>query len=96
MPEWINLAKIRGSWAQVGNDASPYSIYSYYTLGSLLQPDGSNIFTNYWNDDNKKLFSPNLKPERKIHGKSVWTGVYSTAVSPWMQLTTRKIRLIRL
>ncbi|WP_302573074.1 SusC/RagA family TonB-linked outer membrane protein, partial [Parabacteroides goldsteinii] len=65
MPEWINLAKIRGSWAQVGNDASPYSIYSYYTLGSLLQPDGSNIFTNYWNDDNKKLFSPNLKPERK-------------------------------
>ena len=26
MPEWINLAKIRGSWAQVGNDASPYSI----------------------------------------------------------------------
>ena len=48
MPEWINLAKIRGSWAQVGNDASPYSIYSYYTLGSLLQPDGSNIFTG-WN-----------------------------------------------
>nr|WP_129734362.1 SusC/RagA family TonB-linked outer membrane protein [Parabacteroides goldsteinii] len=65
MPEWINLAKIRGSWAQVGNDATPYSIYSYYTLGSLLQPGGTNIFTNYWNDDNKKLFTPNLKPERK-------------------------------
>ena len=29
MPEWINLAKIRGSWAQVGNDASPYSCLLY-------------------------------------------------------------------
>ncbi|WP_287622576.1 SusC/RagA family TonB-linked outer membrane protein [Parabacteroides sp.] len=65
MPEWINLAKLRASWAQVGNDASAYSIYSYYSLGSLLQANGSNIFTNGWDDSQRKLFSPNLKPERK-------------------------------
>ena len=65
MPEWINLAKLRASWAQVGNDATPYSIYSYYTLGTLLQANGSNIFTNGWDDNQKKLFSPDLKPERK-------------------------------
>jgi len=65
LPSWINLLKLRGSWAQVGNDASAYSIYSYYTLGSLLQSDGSNIYTNKFGDDQKKIFSPNLKPERK-------------------------------
>ena len=65
LPEWISLGKIRASWAQVGNDASAYSIYSYYSLGSLLQPNGNNIFTNSFSDDQKKLFSPNLKPERK-------------------------------
>lgn len=66
MPSWINLAKLRASWAQVGNDASAYSIYSYYQLKSLLQPSGNNIFTNGWEDDAmKKIFSPDLKPERK-------------------------------
>ena len=65
LPSWINLLKLRGSWAQVGNDASAYSIYSYYTLGSLLQSDGSNIYTNKFGDNQKKIFSPNLKPERK-------------------------------
>lgn len=62
LPSWINLLKVRGSWAQVGNDASAYSIYSYYTLGSLLQADGGNIYTN---SVQEKLFSPDLKPERK-------------------------------
>lgn len=62
LPEWISLAKVRGSWAQVGNDADPYSIYAAYNLGSILQGDGSNIYTN---DIPDKLYSANLKPERK-------------------------------
>lgn len=32
LPEWITFAKIRGSWAQVGNDTSPYCINQDYTL----------------------------------------------------------------
>ena len=62
LPEWISLAKVRASWAQVGNDADPYSIYAAYELGSILQPDGSYIYTNKIPD---KLYSANLKPERK-------------------------------
>ncbi|MFC5410254.1 SusC/RagA family TonB-linked outer membrane protein [Larkinella bovis] len=32
LPTWISFAKIRGSWAQVGNDASPYSLQQTYTF----------------------------------------------------------------
>ena len=62
LPKWITLAKVRGSWAQVGNDTDPYSIYSGYSVGSILQGDGNNI---YINGIPSKLFDTNLKPERK-------------------------------
>lgn len=62
LPEWISLAKVRDSWAQVGNDASAYSIYSGYSLKSIPQPDGSMIYVN---DTPDKLYSSDLKPERK-------------------------------
>lgn len=62
LPEWISLGKVRASWAQVGNDADPYSIYASYSLGSILQSNGNNIFTN---DVFSKLYESNLKPERK-------------------------------
>lgn len=32
LPNWISFAKVRGSWAQVGNDAAPYSIAPGYTF----------------------------------------------------------------
>ncbi|MGA0559803.1 SusC/RagA family TonB-linked outer membrane protein [Larkinella sp. VNQ87] len=32
LPTWISFAKIRGSWAQVGNDAAPYSLQQTYTF----------------------------------------------------------------
>lgn len=62
LPTWISLGKIRASWAQVGNDATPYSIYSGYKLESFVQPNGTTIYTN---DIADKLYSANLKPERK-------------------------------
>ena len=61
LPEWISFAKLRASWAQVGNDASPYSIYSGYSVGTMEQANG-NIYTNGVPD---KLYSADLKPERK-------------------------------
>ena len=42
LPEWIDLLKVRASWAQVGNDTDPYKTAPYYTTsdfpGSLVKP----------------------------------------------------------
>ena len=61
MPSWISLAKIRASWAQVGNDTDPYSINSTYDFARVEMPDGT-IITNSLPDAIK---SGTLKPERK-------------------------------
>ena len=34
MPDWVNYLKVRGSWAEVGKDTSPYFLDSDLTLGS--------------------------------------------------------------
>ena len=61
LPKWISFAKVRGSWAQVGNDTSPYYINSGYEIATYQRGDkkvyGMKI------PDNMK--STNLKPERK-------------------------------
>lgn len=61
MPSWINLAKIRGSWAQVGNDTDPYTVNQTYNLRTLEMYDG-NIYTN---ELDMLMKISNLKPERK-------------------------------
>lgn len=33
MPDWFTYAKIRGSFAQVGNDLEPYQLYNTYWIG---------------------------------------------------------------
>lgn len=33
MPEWFTFAKIRASYAEVGNDLDPYQLYNNYTVG---------------------------------------------------------------
>lgn len=41
MPEWFNYWKVRGSWAKVGNDTSPYNLSTYYYLwtSDKVNPD---------------------------------------------------------
>lgn len=34
MPEWFSYAKLRASYAMVGNDLNPYQLYNEYTVGS--------------------------------------------------------------
>lgn len=34
MPSWFSYAKVRASWAQVGNDMAPYQLYSLYSVGT--------------------------------------------------------------
>lgn len=60
LPDWISFAKIRGSWAQVGNDTSPYIINSAYGIERWAK--GSNYYGMTLPD---KMYDQNLKPERK-------------------------------
>lgn len=56
MPNWVSLLKLRGGYAQVGNDVGPYQLSQYFSVASD------------WGD-NKRLFmggtlrNANLKPE---------------------------------
>ncbi len=61
MPEWVTLAKIRGSWAQVGNDTSPYRINNAYSLSTTQYSD----YYMYGLEIPTTLNATNLKPERK-------------------------------
>lgn len=62
LPEWVSFAKIRGSWAQVGNDTNPYYVNQAYGFSMVEKPDGSNFYTNTLD---KIMKAANLKPERK-------------------------------
>jgi TonB-linked SusC/RagA family outer membrane protein len=55
LPAWISFAKIRGSFAQVGNDTSPYSLLPYY----VYNPGGSGGYISR----NPQLPNSGLKPE---------------------------------
>lgn len=57
LPSWISFAKIRGSWAQVGNDTDAYRVNSAYTLYGIDNTYGLQIPDTY--------YDANLKPERK-------------------------------
>lgn len=55
-PKFVDLIKLRGNWAMVGNDAKPYLINSTYTFA----PGGNNGYVTL---DNVKPIA-NLKPEK--------------------------------
>jgi len=57
MPEWFTYAKVRASFAQVGNDMDPYQLYNYYTVGSD-DLDGSTTA-----EAGTTLFDANVKNE---------------------------------
>ncbi|TAJ11745.1 SusC/RagA family TonB-linked outer membrane protein [Marinilabiliaceae bacterium JC017] len=56
LPSWVTFLKIRGSWAQVGNDTDPYGLYSVYETGT-------GAFQNIWAHKGDVLLNPDLKPE---------------------------------
>ncbi|QQL49010.1 SusC/RagA family TonB-linked outer membrane protein [Mucilaginibacter ginkgonis] len=55
--KWLSYGKLRGNYAQVGNDATPYSTIDTYSIGT---PYGSSSQT--YISTTKNL--PNLRPER--------------------------------
>ena len=56
MPDWFTYAKVRASYAQVGNDMDPYQLYNTYTLGT--DPNGNPIA-----NQGTTLFDANVKNE---------------------------------
>ncbi len=66
LPTWINLLKVRASWAQVGNDTNPYKTSPYYTTsdfaGSLVKPS--------------TLYNADFKPEMSTN----WEGGFDFRV----------------
>ncbi|MBI9063766.1 MAG: SusC/RagA family TonB-linked outer membrane protein [Marinilabiliaceae bacterium] len=61
MPSWMSFGKLRLSWAQVGNDTSPYNINKGY--GSETYKLGSGFA--YANSVNSTTVDQDILPERK-------------------------------
>ena len=61
LPSWISFAKIRASWAQVGNDTNPYMINTAYILNSGKVGDNRVAGTEL----SSTVYDQDLKPERK-------------------------------
>ncbi|HET7360491.1 MAG TPA: hypothetical protein VFI78_01010 [Salinimicrobium sp.] len=56
LPEWITYAKLRGSYAEVGNDLEPYQLYNTYYIGK--DPRGYTTAGR-----NTVLYNPNVRSE---------------------------------
>ena len=63
LPKVFSFVKVRGSWAQVGNDTDPYQLLQVYSYGTKW----GNTFAAY---EEGKLYNNNLKPE-KINSSEV-------------------------
>ena len=61
LPKAISFWKVRGSWAQVGNDTDAYYINTAYGLESYTNENGKAYSTTI----SSKVYSQDLKPERK-------------------------------
>ena len=62
VPSFFSFGKLRASWAQVGNDTSPYYINNGYSIGSTELAGGQFIYSN---TKSTQLVDPSIKPERK-------------------------------
>lgn len=61
LPDWISFAKVRGSWAQVGNDTEAYLLNSAYSLYNATTSQGQTYSLRL----SDTAYDQNLKPERK-------------------------------
>lgn len=56
VPTWISYGKVRASYAQVGNDLAPYSLYNTYEVSK--DPNGNTVVKR-----KNILFDPNVRSE---------------------------------
>ena len=62
--EWLNFAKLRANYAEVGNDTDPYRVFNTYSLFSTSGTEYTAFGDAGWATNNAQLNNPNLKPER--------------------------------
>lgn len=66
LPDVISFAKLRASYAIVGNDCAPYlTSIGYYTLGGTFKNPTNGTDYPYYNYDSDALRNQNLKPEKQ-------------------------------
>lgn len=85
--EWINLLKLRASWANVGNDTDPYQLLDTYTINS-------NFSNSY--ELTAALKNYNLKPENVESWEvgleaKLFRGIWSFDVTYYDSKTTNQI-----
>lgn len=56
LPQWLMFAKLRASYAEVGNDLPPYQLYNFYNIGN--DPNGNTTASK-----NGVLFNPDVRSE---------------------------------
>lgn len=56
LPDWFSFAKIRGSFAEVGNDLSPYQLYNSYSVSKSW-------YENYIANRTTTLYNPDVRSE---------------------------------
>ncbi|MES2773100.1 MAG: SusC/RagA family TonB-linked outer membrane protein [Bacteroidota bacterium] len=64
--KWLNYGKLRASWAQVGNDADPYLLTSYFGATTINGGFGTTVFplgTVPGYTMGNQIGNPNLRPE---------------------------------
>ncbi|MGE7777905.1 SusC/RagA family TonB-linked outer membrane protein [Chitinophaga sp. NPDC101104] len=64
--DWFEYGKIRASWAQVGNDADPYLLNTFYDRTNILGPFGGTRFPLNGIPglaQSNRIGNPELKPE---------------------------------
>ena len=55
-PGWLSFAKVRASYAEVGNDMDPYQLYNVYTMGTDARANAKPVINSQstlYNDDVK-------------------------------------------
>jgi hypothetical protein len=83
--------KVRGSWAQVGNDTQPYIINTAYSIGTSATANGK----VYSLELPSTVYDSNLKPERKNAWEVGLDWRFVNNRITWILLTTRKIHMIK-
>ena len=56
LPEWFTYAKLRGSYAEVGNSLEPYQLYNTYSIGQA--PDNTTTVSQ-----DKTLYNSSVRSE---------------------------------
>lgn len=66
--DMVNLVKLRGGWAQVGNDTDPYLLNNVYLINNYIAVSGATAQKPFRSTPSATLGNvatdPNLKPER--------------------------------